>query len=55
MQKVFEYFDSEKKGYITIEDVERVMQKLQHMRNEIEFPSKENLNESFEKYSKKRK
>lgn len=51
MYKVFDYFDHDKKGYITIDDVERVMGKLEFLKNEIELPSKDKICESFDKFS----
>ena len=52
MKQVFTFFDSSKKGYITIEDVENTMKKLEYLKNEIEFPNRDKINDSFKKYSK---
>jgi calcium-binding protein CML len=52
MKKVFEFFDNSKKGYITIDDIELSIKKLENLKNEIEFPNYDKINESFEKYSK---
>ena len=52
MRKVFEFFDNTKKGHITVDDFEITMKKLEHLKNEIEFPNREKIHESFKKYSK---
>jgi Ca2+-binding EF-hand superfamily protein len=50
MRKVFNVFDSDHDGSITIEDVEKVMNSLQHLKNEIEMPSVEQIKIAFDKF-----
>lgn len=51
MKEVFVFFDKDKKGYITIEDIDYAMKKLECLKDEIEFPTTDKINESFNKYS----
>lgn len=50
MRKVFNVFDSDHDGSITIEDVEKVMNSLQHLQNEIEMPSVDQIKVAFDKF-----
>lgn len=50
MRKVFNVFDSDHDGSITIDDVEKVMNSLQHLKNEIEMPSVEQIKVAFDKF-----
>ena len=50
MQKVFNVFDSDHDGSITIQDVEKVMNSLQHLKNEIEMPSVSQIKAAFDKF-----
>lgn len=50
MQKVFNIFDSDLDGSITIEDVQNVMNSLQFLQNEIELPSLDQIKIAFEKF-----
>ena len=50
MRKVFNVFDSDHDGSITIQDVEKVMDSLQHLKNEIEMPSVDQIRIAFDKF-----
>jgi hypothetical protein len=50
MRKVFNVFDSDQDGSITIEDVEVVMNSLQYLKNEIEMPSVDQIRIAFDKF-----
>ncbi len=50
MRKVFNVFDSDQDGSITIEDVEKVMNSLQYLKDEIEMPSVDQIRLAFEKF-----
>lgn len=50
MRKVFNVFDSDQDGSITIEDVEVVMNSLQYLKNEIEMPSVDQIRVAFDKF-----
>lgn len=50
MKKVFNVFDSDHDGSITIEDVEKVMNSLQNLKNEIDMPSVDQIKIAFDKF-----
>lgn len=50
MRKVFNVFDRDHDGSITIEDVQEVMNSLSYLKNEIEMPSIEQVKVAFEKF-----
>lgn len=50
MQKVFNVFDRDHDGSITIGDVEAVMNSLQYLHNELEMPSLEQIRVAFDKF-----
>ena len=50
MQKVFNVFDRDRDGSITIDDVEQVMKSLNYLENEIEMPSLEQIKVAFDKF-----
>ena len=55
MQKVFDIFDRDHDGSITIDDVRSVISSLQYLKDEIEFPSLEQIGIAFEKFDENRK
>jgi Ca2+-binding EF-hand superfamily protein len=55
MQKVFNIFESDIDGSITIEDVQNVMNSLQFLQNEIELPSLDQIKIAFEKFDENSK
>lgn len=50
MKKVFDLFDRDHDGSITIEDVQEVMKSLNFLQEEIEMPTLDQIKESFEKF-----
>ena len=54
MQKVFNIFDRDQDGSITIEDVQIVMDSLQCLKDELEFPSIEQIKVAFDKFDENR-
>jgi Ca2+-binding EF-hand superfamily protein len=54
MQKVFNIFDRDQDGSITIEDVQIVMDSLQYLKDELEFPSIEQIKVAFDKFDENR-
>lgn len=50
MQKVFNVFDSDHDGSITIKDVEKVMNSIQNLKDEIEMPSVDQIKVAFDKF-----
>jgi Ca2+-binding EF-hand superfamily protein len=50
MKKVFNVFDRDHDGSITIQDVEEVMNSLQFLRNEIEMPSIDQIRVAFDRF-----
>ena len=50
MQKVFNVFDRDRDGSITIDDVEQVMKSLNYLESEIEMPSLEQIKVAFDKF-----
>lgn len=55
MQKVFNLFDRDQDGSITVEDVQEVMDSLSFLKNEIEMPSIDQIRESFRKFDENSK
>jgi Ca2+-binding EF-hand superfamily protein len=55
MQKVFNVFDRDRDGSITIDDVEQVMKSLNYLENEIEMPSLEQIKVAFDKFDENSK
>lgn len=54
MQKVFSIFDRDQDGSITIEDVQVVMESLHYLKDEIEFPSIDQIKIAFDKFDENR-
>jgi len=50
MRQVFNIFDRDRDGSITIEDVQEVMKSMNSLENELEMPSIDQIREAFEKY-----
>jgi Ca2+-binding EF-hand superfamily protein len=55
MHKVFNVFDRDHDGSITIQDVEEVMNSLQFLHNELEMPSLEQIRVAFDKFDENSK
>lgn len=55
LQKVFNLFDRDQDGSITVEDVQDVMNSLSFLKNEIEMPSIDQIRESFRKFDENSK
>jgi Ca2+-binding EF-hand superfamily protein len=55
MKKVFNVFDRDHDGSITIEDVQEVMNSLSYLKNELEMPSIEQIKIAFEKFDENSK
>jgi Ca2+-binding EF-hand superfamily protein len=55
MRKVFNVFDRDHDGSITIEDVQEVMNSLNYLHNELEMPSIDQIKIAFEKFDENSK
>lgn len=55
MRQVFNIFDRDRDGSITIEDVQEVMKSMNSLENELEMPSIDQIREAFEKYDENSK
>ena len=55
MHKVFNVFDRDHDGSITIQDVEEVMNSLQFLHKELEMPSLEQIRVAFDKFDENSK
>lgn len=55
MQKVFNLFDRDQDGSITVDDVQQVMDSLSFLKNEIEMPSIDQIRDSFMKFDENSK
>jgi Ca2+-binding EF-hand superfamily protein len=54
MHKVFNIFDRDQDGSITIEDVQVVMDSFQFLKDELEFPSIEQIRIAFDRFDENR-
>lgn len=55
MRQVFNIFDRDRDGSITIEDVQEVMKSMNNLENELEMPSIDQIKEAFVKYDENSK